>query len=350
MNATRFPTNPAALAPSHTIVRVAFATFVSRADLARRGPALDAAATLWPASPNVQTLLRAAETPGTTGDNTGLVATSVRDFLAALPQSAGARLMNEAVNVPMGRGSTLKIPLDDSALDATAPWVEENSRIAVSSGVTAAATLGPVKKLGLILVASRSLARAPGAERLFRFMLESRAAFALDAALFATTAATDAAAAGLLNGVTPITGLGGGDLFAAQTDVGALAQAVADAGGTGALTFITSPARAARLQMLMPQQFPWPILASRAVADDRVVALDPAQLLFGTGGGIDIETTNSALLHMNYEPLEIVSAVPTTADPVRDLWQTDAIALRLLVDVAFAARPGTVQYVTGASW
>lgn len=326
---------------SDPVARAAFASFVVRARVARANDADDLAAQLWPSDPQTRAILKASATPASAGGHAALVQAATTDFLMALPMSAGAGLMAEAAMIPMDRNASVIAPLDVSNPAAPAPWVVENDPIAVSSGTTAAVTLGPSRKLGVILALSRSLAKQAGAEALFRLMLYRRAAAALDAALFATAAGDSARVAGLLNGVTP---LNAGPVASLTEALEAVAGALGDASGSGRVVIAADPRTATAIQLRHPL-LSWPVLASRQIPAGRIVGIDPAGLLFGAGVEIEIDVTNAATLHMSDEPLEITSDVPVTADPVRELWQTDALAVRLLLDVAFAARVGAVQYL-----
>jgi len=40
----------------------------------------------------------------------------------------------------------------------------------------------------------------------------------------------------------------------------------------------------------------------------------------------------------------------TVSAPTRSLWQTDTMALRLILRCAWAAAPGMVQMVSGTNW
>jgi hypothetical protein len=52
---------------------------------------------------------------------------------------------------------------------------------------------------------------------------------------------------------------------------------------------------------------------------------------------------------MSSTPAPIVDGA--TANPVRSMFQTDSIATRLIVRLAFTMRgEGLAQYVTGATW
>jgi hypothetical protein len=112
--------------------------------------------------------------------------------------------------------------------------------------------------------------------------------------------------------------------------------------------FITTPSLAARAHIYEPELRNF-ILPSRAVPAGRVIGLDPAAIAHGFDGAPDIAAAREAVVHMSDDPDPIVST--TAADPVRSLWQTDAIALRLIVDMAFVKlNTGAAAFVDGVRW
>jgi len=149
-----------------------------------------------------------------------------------------------------------------------------------------------------------------------------------------------------LNGVTALDPGPDGSLTGV---LAALVGALGNAGGSGRVIFAAHPRTAALIELAHPM-LRFPILATRALALGHVVAIDPAGLVFGAGNALDIERTNSAMIHMADPGLELVTDAGVVADPVHELWQTDGIAVRLLLDVAFAAQPGAVQFVTSMLW
>lgn len=326
-----------------SITRACFAAFAAKANPITNGSSEDVAAALWPSDPVSRAVTRASVTPGATGDHGALIGASVAAFLASLPQSAGASLVARSLSVQLARNGSVLVPFD-AAGEIAPPWVGEEAPIPVNTGASGAVTIGPARKLGVILALTRELAKQPGAEALFRLMLQRRAAAAFDAALFASTAGDAESVAGLLHGVAPIDAIAG-DLAGALAE---LAGALGAVGGSGQVVIATDPGTAARIALRLPL-LSWPVLASSQLPAGRIVAIDPAGLVFGTGGDLDILAANAALLHMSDEPGHIV-ADATTADPVREVFQTSGIALRLLMDLAFAARPGAVQFVDGGQW
>ncbi|MCA1512674.1 phage major capsid protein [Bradyrhizobium sp. NBAIM01] len=298
---------------------------------------------------------RAVAAPGSTTGSGWAAELAQQSFGAYLndlaPYSGAARLIALATPaVATNPENTTSYParVGASGLD----FVAENSSIPVSNYAFNGVTIGPPKKMGVIIPFSRDLAKRSDAERIFAQMLWEDLAAGLDTALFSTSAATSAAPAGLLYGVTAGTGIPGADSAAMKQDLIDLAATVAD-GGSGNVTFVMAPKRLAKLRILDPVlAASLDVAASAAVPADRVIAADAAALLVATDGAPEIDASNAATLHMSSVPLEIVSNTgPTTADPVRSLWQTASTAFRLLHDFAFAKRRATcVAYTDAVTW
>lgn len=334
---------------SHPITRAAFASFLAKCRPNTGQSHNDIALELWPKDMITQrVLLRGAIDPQFTDDHPGLAQNSVSSFFAALPLSAGARLIDAGLKPDIKRrDSATALPFRANQ-PSIVPWVGEGDPIPVRSGAVGTLMLGPTKKAALIMGFSRELANIANAEAVFRQLLLEDAALTVDAAIFDTAAGDDDRPAGLLNGVTPIAGYSGGDDVAMLADLKALAAAVAAGGGSGQLALIVSPARFNTLQLILPD-LAWPVWPSLAVPADRMIGLDPTAFASTIGDGIHIDVTNSATLHMSTIPGQIVDG--TASDPVRSLWQTDSIAMRMMVWLAYGMRgDGLVQYVEGATW
>lgn len=300
-------------------------------------------------------LSRAIAPVGTTtgsGFASQIVQTAFKSFLLSLaPMSAAADLIKRGIALDLGAFGDARFP-SRSGSPTAAPWVAEGEPIPVVSRTFAAVQVGPRRKVALIAVVTGELSRAGNGEIVVTTVLREDVAASLDAAYFSSAAASTSAHAGLLNGVSPLTGASGGDLLAMQADLMALAAAVA-AGGSGQVVFITSPANAAIFPIRAPEMASKiTMLPSLAVADTRVIAVDPLSLVHGTDPDPDLSVSREAIVHMSDVPLEIVSDTgPTTADPVRSMYQTDCIAIRIMADIAFAKRrSGAVAYMDGVDW
>ncbi|MGF7163140.1 hypothetical protein FHS85_004798 [Rhodoligotrophos appendicifer] len=295
---------------------------------------------------------RANVLPAFTTSQTVIVQSAFKSFLTSLvPLSAAAELIRRGVQVDIGRDASAAYPARSGAPTA-APWVGEGEPIPVVTRAVTSVTVGPARKIALISVITRELARRADGEAVVTQLLREDVAAGLDAGYFSTAAGSASAHAGLLNGVSPLTATSGGDYIAMQADLAALAAAVA-ANGSGQVVFIVSPTNAAILPIKVPDIASGiTVLPSSAVSDTRVIAVDPISILHFTDPEPEIDISKHATVHMSNVPLEIVSDTgPTIADPVRSTFQTDALAIRLLADIAFSKRrSGAVAYMDDVDW
>jgi hypothetical protein len=317
----------------------------------------DSARQVYPTDKTVSAIIAKADqtigTAGTAGWAAELVhANPLGEFLATLaPMSAAAWLVERGLQVTLPPASTFGLPAREGGPSTTVSWVGEGDPIPVRSyAVNEDCELAP-KKFGFIIGISRELVKRANGEAIVRQLIREDAAATLDAAYFSTATADSDTHAGLLSGVTAIEGYAGGDRTAIETDLEALTDVVAPS-GSGEFAFIVSPKRAARMRVRHPDlASELTFLPSLAIADDRIVCVDPASWAHGLGD-FEIETGSYVSLHQSDTPAEIVSGTgPATADPVRSYYQTNAISVRLLADVAFAARrANAVAWVDNATW
>lgn len=297
-------------------------------------------------------LTRAAVAPGTTttsGWASEIAPIAFGSFLVGLgPLSAAAQIIGQGLSVRLAGENSFSAP-QRSGARATLPWVEEGEPIPVHEFLLNSVSVGPPRKFATIVAFAAELARRSDAESVFTTMLREEASQTLDAAYFSTTAGSDSAHVGLLNGVASIAGYAGGDDEAIKTDFAALAGAVA-ADGSGRVIYVMAPARAARLPIIAPEiASRLEILPSLAVGANVVIAVDPLSLVHAFDDAPEIMASREAVIHMSDDPDPISDS--GTAAPVRSLWQTDAVALRVIGDVAFAKRrSGAVAWVDAATW
>jgi hypothetical protein len=284
------------------------------------------------------------ETPGWGSE---LGQTAVADFIASLGPIAGAaQLFAGALNIPLGRFHSASVPGATAAALAGA-FVEEGEPIPVA-GWTFTGEEISFKKCAILSAISRQLARSSRAEDEVRRLLRENAALTLDAYLFSSNAATDAAPAGIFNGLTAITP-GSFDSSSVINDLASLVAAVAPVGGNN-LALVASPARKAQILMHFPG-FAFPIIASSAIADTRIGAVALNGLAVAIDPAPELDISSDAVVHMANPALEIVSDTPVVADPIRSLWQTDALAIRLQLGVDWKRRAtNAVAMLDGPAW
>ncbi|MFM9858183.1 phage major capsid protein [Pseudoxanthobacter sp. M-2] len=296
-------------------------------------------------------LTRATASMATSANSAVLVEAALGEFLKSLaPQSAAAEIMKRGVKVPLGRQGVVHYPVRADP-PAAAPWVAEGDPIPVVTRTFDGTVIGPHKKVALISAVTGELARRNGGAELVSQVLREDVSLGLDAAYFSATPASDAANAGLLYGLTPLSGTPGADAIAMAADLEALAAAVS-ANGSGQVVFIVSPANAARLPIRVPEiAGRITVLPSQGLANTRIIAVDPVSILHSMDPAPDIVVSKDAVLHMNDDPAEVVDGSGEAAAPVRSFFQTDGVAIRIIVDLAFTPRRAdAVAFIDNASW
>lgn len=317
----------------------------------------------------VAIIAKADQTIGTTtvsGWASEIVQTAYADFLQALiPFSVYPTLRDRGIRLSFDGNGSVSIP-SRSAGGAAGGFVAEGSPIRVGRITTAARTMTP-KKLGVIVPFSRELAKrsTPAIEALVRQAILEDTGVVLDTALLDATAASTARPAGLLNGVSAeAVGSGGSDYEAVLADFATLLAPFYAANAADNITVLMNPAQGLKLA-LMPGpdgvigSFMTPLRArlsfieSTNVPAGRLIAIRASDLATALGDAPEFDVSEEATIHMDDSaPLEIVSGTgPTTADPVRSLWQTATVGVRMLMDASWLMRrDGMVRWINGTSW
>jgi hypothetical protein len=219
--------------------------------------------------------------------------------------------------------------------------------------------------MGVIVPFSRELAMrsTPSIEAIVRQAILEDTATALDPLLLDATAVSTARPAGLLNGVSAAaSGFPGADYQAVREDFKALLAPFFTANAADNITVIMNPAQGLALSFMEgPIGDPnWlnrirervTMVESTSATANRLIAIRNSDFV-GAGGAPAFDVSEQATIHMeDTTPLEIVSGTgPTTADPVRSLFQTASIGVRMLLDVSWTMRrTGVVQWIDGTSW
>lgn len=311
---------------------------------------------------------KADQTIGTTGVSgwaSELFQTVNADFLQALTGfSIYPALARRGISLSAEGASTVSIPRR-TAGTAGGGWVAEGSPIRVGKLTTAAATLTP-KKMGVIVAYSDELGERsiPAIEGLVRRAILEDTAATLDSALLDATAVSSARPAGLLNGVSAAaTGYGGGDHEAVKADFKALLAPFISANGADNITVVMNPAQGLAIAMMDgPTNNPnWfseirgrvNIVESTYATAGRLIAIRNSDFATMMGDVPRFDVSQQAVIHMeDTTPLEIVSGTgPTTADPVRSLWQTASTGIRMILPVSWTmSRTGMVQWIDTTSY
>ena len=319
---------------------------------------------------------RAATVPATTtlaGWAAELVQQIVVEFMATLmPKSVFPRLSGLGLSLTFGRNGKIIIPTRSRTPTIAGSFVGEGAPIPVRQGAFTSQTLTP-KKMAVITTWTREIDEhsVPAIEGLLRNAIGEDTAVSLDAVLLDANAATVVRPPGLLNGVAALTATAGGGFNALVGDIKALSGALltGTAGNVRQPCWIMNPQQVNSAGLIAAPgvgAFPfreeigqgrlsgWPIIDSGTVPLGTVIAIDAADFVAVGGDAPRFEISDQATLHLeDTAPADIVSgAAPgTPANPVKSMWQTDSLALRLILPVNWALRrTGVIAWTQGVTW
>lgn len=294
----------------------------------------------------------------------------VMDLL--MPASIFGPLSSRGLALGFGRNAKIIIPTRSRTPTIAGSFVGEGLPIPVRQGAFTSLSLTPMK-MAVITVWTRELDEhsIPAIEGLLRDAVASDTAVAIDSILLDANAATTIRPAGILNGVSGLTPTTGGGFAALTGDIKQLSGALL----TGTLGNVRNP-----VWLMNPQQvnsaafaiatgagvFPfreeigqgrlggWPIIQSGTVPAGTVIVIDAADFVSVTGDGPRFEISDQATLHMEDTAPTDISTTGTpavVAFPVKNMFQTDMLALRMIMPLTWAIRrTGTVAWVAGVTW
>jgi HK97 family phage major capsid protein/HK97 family phage prohead protease len=320
-------------------------------------------------------VLRAAVNPATTtvaGWAAELVQTQNAGFLdRILPKSIYMPLANRGSRYTFGAGvSQLKIPVRTTTSLLSGAWVGEGSPKPVKKASFSSVPLIPYK-LAVISTFTEEMAlySNPAIEAIIRQGLQDDTSVSLDTYLIDAVASSSSRPAGLLNGVTPLTATASGTGTEKMVaDIKQLLAAIVAAGGGTDVVMLINPAQAITLGFAQTttgdflfatvqeagQKFNVSFIVSQTVAAGRIIAIDASEFATATGDSPRFAISNEATLHEeDTTPLALgtVGSPATVAAPMRSLFQTDSVAIRLTLYVTWVMRrTGMVQTIASVGW
>jgi HK97 family phage major capsid protein/HK97 family phage prohead protease len=308
-----------------------------------------------------------------TGWAAELAQTLFTAFMEVLyPKSVYPRLAAKGLSLSFGMSGKILIPTRATTPTIAGSFVGEGLPIPVRQGLFTSQTLTP-KKMAVITTWTREIQdhSVPAIEGLLRDAVQEDTAISLDSVLLDANPATVVRPAGILNGVAGLTPTAGGGFTALTADIKQISGALL----TGTRGNVRNP-----VWLMNPQQinsalyvaapgagvFPyrgeiqagqlggWPIIDSGTVPAGTVIAIDAADFVAVGGDAPRFEISDQATLHMeDTTPLDIGTAgsPATVAAPVKSMWQTDSLALRLILPTNWTIRrAGVVAWVAGVTW
>jgi|SRR5262245_15841450 len=299
----------------------------------------------------LQAITRAPVSQTTTADAGALSVEAVKVLPLLAPRSAAFALFAHGLTLPVdSKHPTVRVPHVASV--PPAQFIPEGFPAPVVKLTLATFEVGPPKKILILAATTRELqdASPEDATQIIGRVLAASAERGIDSVAFSGAAATDAAPAGLLYGVTPITATAGGGSHAMVSDIAALAAALAANGiNPAGMVLVLATKQAITLKLSASPRFDLPIIEASTLPDGTVAAFAPDGIVSAYEGSPSFEIGIDAALHFANTPANIVDG-GTPATPTRSLYQEDVVGIRCRARATWAAAPGAVQVINGAVW
>jgi HK97 family phage major capsid protein len=288
-----------------------------------------------------------------------------------MPHAILTRLAAKGLALSFGQTGRIIIPTRSRTPSLAGSFVGEGQAIPVRQGAFTSQTLVP-KKMAVISTWTREMSdhSIPGIEGILRDAVQTDTSVAVDSVLIDANPATAIRPPGLLNGVAATTATAGGGLAALIGDIKALIGALTTStfGNVRNPTWLMNPTDvlgAGLASAVNTGIFPFkeeiaagrlagiPIIDSSTVTAKTMILVDAADFVVVGGEAPRFELSDQATLHMeDTAPLDLVSGSPgTVASPQRSLFQTDSIALRMILPLNWVQRrAGTIAWTQSVTW
>jgi HK97 family phage prohead protease len=324
-------------------------------------------------------VLKAASAPAMTtvaGWAQELVQTIWAQFMEALhPVSVYPKLEGMGLALSFGASGRIIIPTRNLTPAVSGSFVGEGAPIPVRQTAFASQTLVP-KKMAVIVPWTREMGEhsIPAIEGLLRQAVLDDTAVALDTVLLDNNVATAIRPPGLRSyqaGLTPSALTPGFNAFVADYRALYGSLLTLTLGNVRKPALLLNPQQAMDLSTMQPPAAAaplWPLaemvnagrigkaalIESATVPNNMAIMVDAADFTSVGSEGPRMEISDTATLHFeDTTPADIVSGptgTPVAATPVKSLWQTDSLALRLILPMNFVMRRPVVAWMTSTAW
>jgi HK97 family phage prohead protease len=356
-------------APGEHIVRAMVSHLLSRV---HAKPLEEILRTYYAGDEGTGIILRAAVAPAQTtvaGWAAELVNIAVADFLNQLPIIAMyPRIAAKGPRFTFGQYGVIKIPARSATPTINGSFIGEGQPIPVRKLGLSSISLTP-KKMGVISEFTREMAlhSIPSIEGVVRQAINDDTAVAIDTVLIDANPATTVRPAGLLNGISGLTpSAAAARIDKIIADISALMAPIIAARGGRDLVLLCNPAQKLSMSWAVTPmgQFIFQdgelasrgltVVSSTSMPATQLVMIDAADFASVTGDSPQFDVSDVATIHEeDTTPLAIgtAGAPPTVAAPVRSLWQTASIGIRMMLDMNWTMRrAGMVSWMTGVTW
>jgi HK97 family phage prohead protease len=307
-----------------------------------------------------------------TGWAAELVASRLGEMTPTLmPMSVYGPLSAKGMRLTFGPYGTINIPVRSLSTTIAGSFVGEGLPIPVRQGLFTTAPLVP-KKLAVISTWSREMDEhsMPAISALIREAIQQDTSVAVDTILLDATAKSAIRPAGIRNGISGQSATAGGGFTALVGDLKLLIGAVITATNSNLRNpvWIMNPAQKVSIGLVQPSGtaflpfaaqvesntlLGYPIITSGTVTAGMVIFMDAADYVSATDDSPRFEVSDSATLHMDdTTPLNIGTAgsPATVAAPSQSMFQTDCIALRMILPCDWLMRRASLAWVSSVTW
>lgn len=262
--------------------------------------------------------------------------------------------IRDAVQLTFDGAQSVFVP-GQSASTTAAVFVKRGDAIPVTGfDLSTGTTLEAGKEIKTISVFAEEMLLGSNADTLVQAKMTADIAAAIERLFYDATAGTDTRPAGSRAGVAKInaTAATGGAAVALAGDLAALGGAVAVCGPV--IVYAAGPVTALRARLLAPL-CPYPILSSRGIDENILIAMAPSALAVATDGGeARLEISKETTLHMDTVATGLsgnATATPIAAAfPIRSLFQTRAVAIKIALSLAWGWRGAGVSWTDTINW
>jgi hypothetical protein len=231
------------------------------------------------------------------------------------------------------------------------------------------------KKMAVITTWTREMDEysIPAIEGLLRQAIMEDTAISLDTILLDTNVATAIRPPGLRSyqaTLTAAAGAAGQEFANFVADYAALYGSLITLtlGNVRNAVLMVNPAEALKLSLLQPPGAATPLfpfvtmldggrilraglIESATVPPGTVIMIDAADFTTAGVEGPRMEISDQATLHMeDTTPQDITGGTPSPAVPVKSMWQTDSLALRMIMRMNWIMRRPVVAWTSGVKW
>ncbi len=209
----------------------------------------------------------------------------------------------------------------------------------------------------------------PEIETILRQLIMDDTGVAVDTVFIDNVAVSAIRPAGIRNGVSGLTPTAGAGFAALVADLKAMVGALAAVNAMGSLVWIMNPVQQIAISLTQNAggNFPFQteinanrllgygVVVSSTVPAGMLILINADDLMVVQGDTPRFDVSDQATLHFeDTTPLQITTGAQgsaVAATPVRSMFQTDSLALRMILPMNWALRrSGSVAWVTGVTW